>query len=428
MKTYFEAYKGNGRYAFVSYSHTDSDMVYPVICDLHNEGYNIWYDEGIAPSAEWRGVINEHIRDCEVFVVFATKNSMDSVEVVKECTYAINLHKKLHIIYLEEIPDSAISPNLIADFTNNQRVHAHEMHSNVFAKRLREPLAGCRDIIEPEIPADNEDKPEKENVSNSDGDGGFSLLKAWKAARPSYRNAFIRVILLIISTLLLPLNLILWGGEKTESASGIVVLTSLVGIICLIPLIMWKNKTKYGQNAVLSSDKLQSGFMSETIWTAVSRVVITPWAMLLYTIGATVFMSVDAWFSDLWPILVIMILTDFASVIFSVTPRIMLNSMFKEKKEVSAVPLKWHRVFCVTEIINIVKAGLIALCGYVIYDAEIYDRMFSAYDNNIIWVAELWGEAQALMWIAAFTAIVRIIMLFHEKAFFGLGKSLINEK
>lgn len=47
------AYKGENPYIFVSYAHKDKDIVYPVIEELQNRGYRIWYDEGIEASEEW---------------------------------------------------------------------------------------------------------------------------------------------------------------------------------------------------------------------------------------------------------------------------------------------------------------------------------------------------------------------------------------
>ncbi|MDO5859411.1 hypothetical protein, partial [Methanobrevibacter sp.] len=43
----FPAYEGDEPYIFISYSHDDSDLVFPEIERFHNDGYNIWYDEGI---------------------------------------------------------------------------------------------------------------------------------------------------------------------------------------------------------------------------------------------------------------------------------------------------------------------------------------------------------------------------------------------
>ena len=50
------AYKGENPYIFVSYAHKDKDIVYPVIEELQNRGYRIWYDEGIEASEEWLNI------------------------------------------------------------------------------------------------------------------------------------------------------------------------------------------------------------------------------------------------------------------------------------------------------------------------------------------------------------------------------------
>lgn len=428
MRTYFEAYKGDAPYAFVSYSHIDSEMVYPVIKELNDEGYRIWYDEGIAPSAEWRGVINEHIRDCSVFVVFVTRNSMDSHEVIKECTYAINLHKMLHIIYLEKVSDSLISPNLIADFTNNQRVHAYEMHSSVFAKRLREPLAGCKDEITEETAAPTENKIEKKAPQTANEDGYSPFVRTFRKAKPSFLWATGRMSLLLAATLVISW-IILFVNMQTEASVGLTVLINIICLLCLIPLIFWMRKTKYGNGAVISSDKMQSGFVSETVYTAVCRFAFALWALLLYTFSASVFDGLDSWISLVWPVFMLTFITEFASVFFSVVSRCILSPMLKGKKQARTTPLVWHVFFQVSEIINIVKAGLIVLCSYLVSDANLHDKMFSTYYNyNLTRIGELWSHAYLLMWLAAFTLIARVIMLFHEKAVFKLGKALVNGK
>ncbi len=46
----FPAYKGDEPYIFVSYSHEDDGFVYPEIRWLKDQGFNIWYDEGITPG------------------------------------------------------------------------------------------------------------------------------------------------------------------------------------------------------------------------------------------------------------------------------------------------------------------------------------------------------------------------------------------
>jgi len=43
----FAAYVGDEPYAFVCYAHDDQGVVYPEIRWLHEQGINLWYDEGI---------------------------------------------------------------------------------------------------------------------------------------------------------------------------------------------------------------------------------------------------------------------------------------------------------------------------------------------------------------------------------------------
>ena len=46
----FDAHRGGGAYAFVSYAHADANLVFPSIASLHRRGVSIWYDEGIDPG------------------------------------------------------------------------------------------------------------------------------------------------------------------------------------------------------------------------------------------------------------------------------------------------------------------------------------------------------------------------------------------
>ncbi len=143
MQERFKAYNGSEPYIFVSYAHADSSTVYPLITRLHSEGYRIWYDEGIPPTEAWRAVINEHIFKCAVFMVFVTGRSMQSREVIGECTFAINLNKKIHIVYLENVPNEYIDYGIIAHFVNNQRLMLGQCSAQEFERKLREPLGVC---------------------------------------------------------------------------------------------------------------------------------------------------------------------------------------------------------------------------------------------------------------------------------------------
>ena len=55
------SYDGDDAYIFVTYSHEDADLVYPHLRWLQDQGFNVWWDEGISPGAVWRAEVAEAI-------------------------------------------------------------------------------------------------------------------------------------------------------------------------------------------------------------------------------------------------------------------------------------------------------------------------------------------------------------------------------
>ena len=101
----YPAYRGNNEYIFVSYAHKDATVVFEEIRRFQNLGYNVWYDEGIGAGNEWLKDIVTHLKNCKLFVVFVTNNSMASVNVQKEIKYAVKHNKNIIPIYLEKYDD-----------------------------------------------------------------------------------------------------------------------------------------------------------------------------------------------------------------------------------------------------------------------------------------------------------------------------------
>lgn len=98
----FPAYRGSEPYIFVSYAHEDSGRVFTEIKGFNENGYNVWYDEGISPGNEWTDEIAEALEKCGLFVVFITPASADSPNVQNEINYAIGEKKPFLAIHLQE--------------------------------------------------------------------------------------------------------------------------------------------------------------------------------------------------------------------------------------------------------------------------------------------------------------------------------------
>ena len=78
MEPPFAAYVGDEPYVFVSYAHSDSNLIYPELSSFHEAHVNSWYDEGIEPGAEWREEIADAITHARLFLYFVTSSSIQS--------------------------------------------------------------------------------------------------------------------------------------------------------------------------------------------------------------------------------------------------------------------------------------------------------------------------------------------------------------
>ena len=53
-------YKGNEKYVFVSFSRQDKQKAFPIIEQLVNDGYRVWFDEGLDFGSEWTETVYVH--------------------------------------------------------------------------------------------------------------------------------------------------------------------------------------------------------------------------------------------------------------------------------------------------------------------------------------------------------------------------------
>ena len=83
-------YEGREPYIFISYSHRDSDRVFPILKRLDESGYRIWYDEGIDPGTEWPESIAQHLMHSAVCIAFVSDNSLASQNCRREINFALS--------------------------------------------------------------------------------------------------------------------------------------------------------------------------------------------------------------------------------------------------------------------------------------------------------------------------------------------------
>ena len=96
----FIAYTGDGPYIFVSYSHSDANVVYAELKWLHDLGYNIWYDEGISPGHGWQGELAHSLEDSSLFLFYVTDDSLESPNCRRESNFALEQNVPVLAIHL----------------------------------------------------------------------------------------------------------------------------------------------------------------------------------------------------------------------------------------------------------------------------------------------------------------------------------------
>lgn len=103
MQTKFEAYTGEEPYLFVSYSHVDTAIVYPILDALYDRKYRLWYDESCETGSDFRDELRHRIESCEAVLLFVSKSSMSSPFCGMEVIVARENGKRLYPIYLDNV-------------------------------------------------------------------------------------------------------------------------------------------------------------------------------------------------------------------------------------------------------------------------------------------------------------------------------------
>ena len=97
------AYKGDQPYIFISYAHKDSDVVLPIISRLQQDGYRVWYDEGIAPGSNWDVYISEHLDQCSNVLGFLSKSYVKSQNCRDELALTRLKGKPMNLVYIDDV-------------------------------------------------------------------------------------------------------------------------------------------------------------------------------------------------------------------------------------------------------------------------------------------------------------------------------------
>lgn len=97
-----QAYEGDYPYVFVSYAHADGAAM-PIIRALAEEGYRVWYDDGIQAGSSFPDYIANRLHDCSCVLMLVSRSSLTSGWCRNEVEYALDLGRPVLPVYLEDV-------------------------------------------------------------------------------------------------------------------------------------------------------------------------------------------------------------------------------------------------------------------------------------------------------------------------------------
>lgn len=254
-------YEGNKPYIFISYAHKDSDRVYPILDELADRGYRIWYDDGIALGSEWPEYIAEHLNGSDVVMAFITPNSIASANCRREVTFALSKKKEFLAVMLEE---TEMSLGMEMQLSAQQCVlkYNYKTDAEFYDKLCNDPdLAVCNEY------SGITDEPDDEEVSSFAKANAISAedmktvekMEDWIESKENRKNSLPKRVKSNKDKTLKP--------EKTKKKSILVKILTIVfgsiGAIILLILLLWRSSYTYLSNGDREYRKSSSIYVKE---------------------------------------------------------------------------------------------------------------------------------------------------------------------
>jgi hypothetical protein len=143
------AYRGPEAYTFVSYAHKDAHAVYPEIARLDQQGYRLWYDEGIDPGTTWPKRLGDAIDGCVCFLVFISPHAVMSRHCLDEIHFALERGKPFVAIHLE---DTQLPNELALQMNRHQAIKKPELSQEHFLALIERALPANSRKLGPILP------------------------------------------------------------------------------------------------------------------------------------------------------------------------------------------------------------------------------------------------------------------------------------
>lgn len=131
--------RNDGRSVFISYAHSDAEIVETLVRAIQRRGAGVWIDrQGIKPgSRAWGVEILNGMRGAQIVLLFSSARSMASDNVKDEVYLAKELRKPIVVARLDQSP---FSDDILMFLTRTQHIPVSEMEPPAFAAAIVDVL------------------------------------------------------------------------------------------------------------------------------------------------------------------------------------------------------------------------------------------------------------------------------------------------
>jgi serine/threonine protein kinase len=131
--------RSDGRSVFISYAHSDAEIVETLVRAIQRRGAGVWIDrQGIKPgSRAWGVEILNGMRGAQIVLLFSSARSMASDNVKDEVYLAKELRKPIIVARLDQSP---FSDDILMFLTRTQHIAVSEMEAPAFAAAIVDVL------------------------------------------------------------------------------------------------------------------------------------------------------------------------------------------------------------------------------------------------------------------------------------------------
>ena len=150
MQPPFRSYDGDDPFIFVSYSHQDDEQVFAELSRIRDQGFNVWFDEGISPGESWRGELANAISNCDLFLIFITPNSAASPNCQREVNFAQTRDRAVLAVHLTE---TTLSDELEFNLSDRQAILKHQLDDSSYLDKLWSALGSAIEPVSPPPPS-----------------------------------------------------------------------------------------------------------------------------------------------------------------------------------------------------------------------------------------------------------------------------------